>query len=126
MKISGKRIGPGEIESALIEHPAVKEAAAIGAPDHVKGEVLICFVVLNKDVSPNEELKTDITNFTVTKYGATTRPREIYFVSSLPKTRSGKIVRGAIRKKYLGEEIIDVSSIENLESLKAIPEIIIK
>ncbi len=126
IKISGKRIGPGEIESALIKHPAVKEAAAIGVPDKVKGEVLVCFVVLNKDVIAAATLEQEIVKLAVTKYGAITRPKNLYFVASLPKTRSGKIVRGAIRKKYLGEEIIDTSAIENPEALQAINKCIIK
>ncbi len=126
IKISGKRIGPGEIESALIGHSAVKEAAAIGVPDKIKGEVLVCFVVLNRDVLANAQLKDNIVASIVTKIGAIGRPKDLYFVSSLPKTRSGKIVRGAIRKKYLGEEIIDTSSIENPETLQAIAKNIIK
>jgi len=120
IKISGKRIGPGEIESVLIEHSSIREAAAIGIPDKTKGEVLVCFVVLNRDISPSADLKQEIIKHVATKCGATTRPKKVYFVSALPKTRSGKIVRGAIRKKYLGENIVDVSSIENPEALQDI------
>jgi acetyl-CoA synthetase len=126
IKISGKRIGPGEIESALIEHPAVKEAAAIGVPDKIKGEVLVCFIVLNKDILASTQLKENIVTLTVENFGALARPKDLFFVSSLPKTRSGKIVRGAIRKKYIGDENIDTSSIENPEALQAITKGIIK
>lgn len=124
IKISGKRIGPGEIESALIEHTAVKEAAAIGIPDELKGEALVCFIVLN-----DQQVKTsdqDIATHLVTKLGAIVRPKQVIFVSALPKTRSGKIVRGTIRKQYLGEAIGDISSIENPEALQTITKSIIK
>ncbi len=120
IKISGKRIGPGEIESVLIEHPAVKEAAVIGVPDKTKGEAIICFIVLNKRSHESSELEQEITKHVATKYGAVTRPKKVYFVSALPKTRSGKIVRGAIKRKYLGEKNIDTSSVENPEALQAL------
>ncbi len=132
IKIAGKRIGPGEIESALIEHPAVNEAAAIGVPDEIKGEALVCFVVLNQVDSAGRtradsrpllhELEKEISQHLVSKLGSICKPKYLHFVDSLPKTRSGKIVRPAIRKKYLGEEITDLSSIENQEALLAIGE----
>ncbi len=123
IKISGKRIGPGEIESVLIEHLSIKEAAAIGVPDETKGEALVCFVVLNRNVVGSVELEQEIQKHVATKCGAVTRPKSVYFIASLPKTRSGKIVRAAIRKEYLGETIIDKSSIENPESLQAISKV---
>ena len=119
IKIAGKRIGPGEIESALIEHPAVKEAAAIGIPDEIKGEALVCFVVVNKGSLAKEK---EITEHLISKMGSIGKPKHLYFVDALPKTRSGKIVRQAIRKKYLGEEISDLSSVENQGTLQAITE----
>jgi len=119
IKIAGKRIGPGEIESVLIEHPSVKEAAAIGIPDEIKGEALVCFVVINKGSTKAEK---EISEHLTSKMGSVCRPQHLYFVEALPKTRSGKIVRSAIRKKYLGEEIIDLSSIENQSALQAIGE----
>ena len=123
IKISGKRIGPGEIESVLIEHPAVKESAVIGVPDQTKGEVPVCFIVLNAGVCASAELQQEIIKHVDTKCGATTRPKNVHFVAFLPKTRSGKIVRGAIRKIYLGQAVTDTSSIENPESLQAIAKV---
>jgi len=123
IKISGKRIGPGEIESVLMEHPVIKEAAAIGVPDEIKGEILVCFVVLHRDVTESVELAQEIIKHVATKCGAIVRPKWVYFVAALPKTRSGKIVRGAIRKKHLGESIVDISSIENPDALQSIPKL---
>ena len=98
IKLAGKRIGPGEIESALIEHPSIREAAAIGIPDEIKGEALVCFVVLSQSEEgdrgnrPLLELK-EISQHLVSKLGSIMRPKHLHFVDSLPKTRSGKIVR---------------------------------
>ena len=121
IKISGKRIGPGEIEAIFIGHPAVKEAAVIGSFDKLKGEVLVCFIVLNKDISASKQIEDELAKLVVATYGATARPKNLFFISSLPKTRSGKIVRGALKKKYAGENHIDTSSIENPEALQLIP-----
>jgi acetyl-CoA synthetase len=126
--MAGKRLGPGEIESALMTHPAIKEAAAIGIPDLVKGEALICFIVLNQygltasQFSGKVELEKGISQHLVSQLGSIIRPKSLYFIESLPKTRSGKIVRSAIRKKYLGDKTIDLSSIENPDALKEIDE----
>ena len=117
MKIAGRRVGPAEIESALIGHPSVSEAAAIGVPDPVKGEAIVCFVVLKPDHPADERaLKTEVMKV----LGKALRPKEIRFVSELPKTRSAKIVRRVLRAKYLGEPLGDLSSIENPASLDEI------
>jgi len=107
IKIAGKRIGPGEIESVLIEHPDVKEAVAIGIPDEIKGEALVCFVVLNQPDywdsisvgSPNLE---GINQHLISRLGSICKPKYLHRVSTLPKTRSGKIVRSVIKKKISG------------------------
>lgn len=120
IKVAGKRVGPAEVEAALIEHPQVAEAAVIGVPHEIKGEALVCFVVLLPSAKESAELLKQI-EITVTKsLGAVFRPDKIICVTSLPKTRSGKIVRGAIRKKYLGEPVVDLSSIENPAALEQI------
>jgi acetyl-CoA synthetase len=104
IKVSGKRLGPAEVESVLMQHPEVLEAAAIGAPDSVKGEALICFVVLTKKVENDAILKNELMERILVSLGKTFLPREIVFVSSLPKTASGKVVRKLIRENYLSRQ----------------------
>lgn len=113
IKVAGRRTGPAEIEAALIDHPAVSEAATIGVPDEIKGEDIVSFVVLHPDFNPNEELREELKGQVVKIMGKTLKPRDIRFVTDLPKTRSAKIVRRVIKAKFLGEDKIDISSIEN-------------
>ncbi len=120
IKVAGKRVGPGEVESVLIEHPRVAEAAVIGVPHEIKGEALICFVVLMAGERPDETLQSELNNLISHKLGAVLKPESIYCLSALPKTRSGKIVRGSIRKRYLGQPAGDTSSIENPDALDLI------
>jgi acetyl-CoA synthetase len=120
IKVAGKRTGPAEIEGALIEHPAVAEAAAIGVPHDIKGEAVVCFVVLKPGHAPSEPLREDLKNQVVKHLGKTLKPEALKFVKLLPKTRSAKIVRGAIKKKYLGEHPGDTASIENPDALEEI------
>jgi acetyl-CoA synthetase len=120
IKVAGKRVGPAEVEAALMEHPAVAEAAVIGAPDEVKGEAIICFVALAPGSAKSDDLMREIEKTVVKQLGAVFRPQRINFVGALPKTRSGKIVRGAIKRKYLGEPLGDISSIENPLALESI------
>jgi len=124
INVAGKRVGPAEVEAELIKHPAVVEAAVIGAPHPIKGEALTCFVVLASGHSPSDALREALKDETVKYLGKSLRPEEVKFVKALPKTRSAKIVRGAIKKVYLGEDIakIDTSSIEVPEHLSAIKE----
>ena len=120
IKVAGKRTGPAEVESALIEHPAVAEAAAIGVPHEIKGETVVCFVVLKPGQSPSEPLREALKDQVVKHLGKTLKPEALKFVKMLPKTRSAKIVRGAIRKKYLGLPVGDVASVENPDALEEI------
>lgn len=120
IKVSGRRTGPAEIEAALIEHPAVSEAAAIGVPDEIKGEDVVCFVVLKPQQTPSDALRDELKNQVAKILGKTLRPKDLRFVTELPKTRSAKIVRRAIRAAYLGEDLGDLSSVENP---KAVDEI---
>ncbi len=120
IKVSGRRTGPAEIEAALIEHPAVSEAAAIGVPHEIKGEGVACFVVLHPGYEPGEELREELKAQVVELMGKTLRPEDVRFVTALPKTRSAKILRGIIKKKWLGKEVGDVSSVENPEAIDEI------
>jgi acetyl-CoA synthetase len=120
IKVAGKRTGPAEIEAALIEHSVVVEAAAIGVPHDIKGQTVVSFVVLKPGEEPSEELRQELSDLVVKHLGKTLRPEKVLFVGALPKTRSAKIVRGVIRKKYLGQDVADVSSVENPESLDEI------
>ena len=117
LNIAGKRIGPAELESAAVNHPAVIEAAAIGVPHEVKGEVPWLFCV----VAPGEEsTEEDVARAVTDELGKAFKPERVLFVSGLPKTRSAKIVRRAVRAKALGEDAGDISTLENPETLEEI------
>ncbi len=107
----GHLVGPFEIESALIEHGAVAESAAVAKPDHVNMEVVKAFVVLKPGFSPNTDLELEIMNFIRKRLSPLAMPQEIEFVPSLPKTRSGKIVRRILRAKEFGEPLGDMSTV---------------
>jgi len=110
---AGHLVGPFEIESALIEHEAVAESAAIGKPDPVNMEVVKAFVVLKPGYERTSDLQLDIMNFIRKKLSAMAMPQEIDFVDSLPKTRSGKILRRVLKCQETGEPIGDISTLEN-------------
>jgi len=121
LKIAGRRVGPGEIEAALIEHDAVSEAAAVGVPDELKGTEVVCFVVLHKHAQPSEELRKELVQAVVTALGKVDRPKAVYFVDDLPKTRSAKILRRLIQRRFLGETALgDMSGVANPDALEAI------
>lgn len=112
IKTSGHMVGPFEVESALMEHPAVAEAGVIGKPDPVVGELVKAFVALKKGNEPTEDLKLDIIGFARKKLGSAVAPKEIDFLDSLPKTRSGKIMRRLLKARELGLEEGDISTLE--------------
>ena len=112
IKTAGERVGPFEVESALVEHPAVVEAAVIGKPDPMRGEIIKAFLVLKKRYTPSKELEEEIKQFVKKKLAGHAYPREIAFVDSLPKTRSGKIMRRVLKAKELGLPVGDLSSME--------------
>jgi len=120
IKVSGRRTGPAEIEAALLRHPSVAEAAAIGVPHEIKGEGIVCFAVLKGDARAGDKLADELKEKVGEVLGKTLRPEKVLFVAALPKTRSAKIVRGAIKKKYLGKPLGDLSSVENPDALEAI------
>ncbi|PSL31082.1 acetyl-CoA synthetase [Planomicrobium soli] len=110
---SGERVGPFEVESTLLEHPAVAEAGVIGKPDPVRGEVIKAFVALNEGYDPSEELIQDIQQFVKKGLAAHAAPREIEFKDKLPKTRSGKIMRRVLKAWELDLPTGDLSTMED-------------
>jgi acetyl-CoA synthetase len=113
IKTSGERLGPFEVESALIEHPAVAEAGVIGKPDELRGEIVKAFITLRPGHKPTDELKEDISKFVKTRLAYYAYPREIEFVETLPKTRSGKIMRRVLKAKELGQPLGDLSTLDD-------------
>jgi acetyl-CoA synthetase len=113
IKVAGKRLGPAEIESVLVEHPAVSEAAAIGVPDRTRGQAIACFCVLRPGREPGSALKEELKTFVAGRMGKPLKPEIVEFVGDLPKTRNAKIMRRAIRAAYLGHDPGDLTSLEN-------------
>jgi acetyl-CoA synthetase len=120
IKVAGKRLGPAEVETIVVAHPAVLEAAAIGVPDAVKGEALWVFVVPGPGVQPDDPLRTELIGRVVDALGPSFKPAEMRFTSALPKTRSAKILRRAIRSVVTGRAPGDLSGLEDPSSLDAI------
>jgi acetyl-CoA synthetase len=112
IKVSGHRLGSMEIESTLVSHPKVAEAAAIGKPDQVKGERVKVFVILKHGFEPSEDLANELKLHVRTIVGPLATPDELEFVPSLPKTRSGKIMRRVVRARELGEPEGDVTTLD--------------
>jgi len=117
LNVSGHRIGNSEVESALVSHPLVAEAAVIGKPHEIKGESIASFVVLRKGTTPSEELKKQLREHVGKEMGKIARPDEIWFVNDVPKTRSGKIMRRVIRAKAMGNDVGDTSTLANPEAV---------
>ncbi|MFC1789927.1 acetate--CoA ligase [Patescibacteria group bacterium] len=111
IKTAGERVGPFEVESALVNHPAVIEAGVIGKPDEMRGEIIKAFVVLKTDQKPSEGLKEKLKKYVKTHLAGHAYPREIDFVKLLPKTRSGKIVRRFLKSQELGLPVGDTSTL---------------
>ncbi|MBV8300673.1 MAG: AMP-binding protein [Candidatus Dormibacteraeota bacterium] len=120
LKIAGKRLGPAEVESALVAHPAVAEAAAIGVPDAVKGEALVAFVVLKAGVTDGPDLRRDLARRVSDDLGKALAPKAVEIVSELPKTRNAKVLRRVVRAVYLGSDPGDLTSLENRSAIDAI------
>ena len=121
-KIAGKRVGPAEVESVLVGHPAVAEAAAIGVPHEIKGETVVCFAVLRPGHQPSEPLRAELVEQVVRSLGRAIRPERVLFARELPKTRSAKIMRRVVRATYLGRDPGDLSSLDNPGGVKAISD----
>jgi acetyl-CoA synthetase len=120
IKVAGKRLGPAEVESALVAHHAVAEAAAIGVPDPVKGEALVVFVVLKPGVTDSPELRVALAGRVAEDLGKALAPHAVEIVSELPKTRNAKVLRRVVRSVYLGTDPGDLSSLDNLSAIDAI------
>jgi acetyl-CoA synthetase len=117
IKVGGKRVGPAEVESILVAHPQVSEAAAIGVPDSIKGEALVCFCVLKKGANGDLTLAGELRKNVGRDLGKALAPREVVFVADIPKTRNAKVMRRIVRAAYLGEKLGDMSALENPASL---------
>jgi len=120
IKMAGKRVGPAEVESALVAHPAVAEAAAIGVPDPLKGEALVAFVVLRPDAAETEELHRELQACIVAELGKAMGAKTVEVITELPKTRNGKVLRRVVRAVYLGNDPGDLSSLENRSAIEAL------
>ncbi|MCB1333243.1 MAG: acetate--CoA ligase [Roseivivax sp.] len=116
IKTSGHLVGPFEVESALIEHPAVAEAGVIGIPDETAGEIVKAYVTLNPGYEPGEALERDLRGHARKRLGAAVAPREVVFRHTLPKTRSGKIMRRLLKARELGLPEGDISTLETDET----------
>ena len=113
LKIAGHILGTAELESGFVSHKSVAEAAVCGIPHDVKGESIIAFLVLREGITPTESLKNEIIRHIRKVIGPIATPDKLYFVSKLPKTRSGKIMRRLLKAMAKGEEIGDISTLEN-------------
>jgi len=138
LKVAGKRVGPAEVESLLVAHPLVTEAAVIGVPDEAKGTAMVAFVVVSGErLTVNEESESDNSSLTthhsslqqelkalVAKdMGKPLAPSKIHFVSALPKTRNAKVMRRVIRSAYLGEDPGDLSALENPQAVDEVRDL---
>jgi acetyl-CoA synthetase len=122
IKIAGKRLGPAEVESILVGHPAVIEAGAIGVPHEIKGSQLVAFCILVPGTNGNQNLKEELIALVVAEMGKPLAPKEILFVGDLPKTRNAKVMRRIVRAAYLGLDPGDTSSLVNPEAVSEISQ----
>ena len=120
IKVAGKRVGPAEVESILVSHPAVSEAAAIGIPDPIRGEVIVCFCVLKPGRQGNPSLADELRETVARSLGKPLKPEVVRFVGDLPKTRNAKVMRRVVRAAYLNQEAGDLSALENPQSVEEI------
>ena len=123
IKIAGKRVGPAEVESILVAHPQISEAAAVGVPDPIKGEALVCFCVLRKGVNGDVNLAAELRGNVARDLGKALTPHDVLFVGDIPKTRNAKVMRRVVRAAYLGEKLGDTSALENPASLEEIQRV---
>jgi acetyl-CoA synthetase len=120
IKIAGKRLGPAEVESILVRHESIVEAAAIGVPHAVKGSELVLFAVLRPMVVGTDALRRELSDMVIAEMGKPLAPKSILFVSDLPKTRNAKVMRRMIRAAYLGLDLGDTSSLVNPQAVEEI------
>jgi acetyl-CoA synthetase len=120
LNVAGHRIGNSEVESALVSHEKVAEAAVIGKPHPIKGESIVAFVVLKGGVEASEELRKELQEHVGEEIGKIARPDELWFVRDVPKTRSGKIMRRVVRAVAIGSPPGDISTLANPEAVEEI------
>jgi acetyl-CoA synthetase len=120
LKVAGHRIGTAELEDAAVSHPAVAEAAVASKPDEVKGDSIVLFVTLMDDVSPSSDLKKEIGKHLRNVIGPIATPDEVHFVESLPKTRSGKIMRRVLKAIAMGQSPGDLTTLEDEASVEEV------
>jgi acetyl-CoA synthetase len=120
LKVAGKRVGPSEVESILVGHPAVAEAAVIGAPHDLKGECMIAFVVLAPASDASSGLAEELRGVVADALGKPLRPEAVHFVAALPRTRNNKVMRRVIRAAFLGQDAGDLSALENPGAVESI------
>jgi acetyl-CoA synthetase len=123
IKIAGKRVGPAEVESILVDTGLVAEAAAVGVPDAVKGEVVHCYAILRPPHTPSAELERRLADAVEKSLGRAFRPKGIHFVRDLPRTRNAKILRRAVRAIAAGQDPGDLSALANPDALKEIGKV---
>jgi len=120
IKVAGKRLGPAEVESILVGHPSVVEAAAIGVPDEIKGSALVCFCVMDQSAKLTDALESELRQRLISELGKPFTPKSIVAINELPQTRNAKVMRRMIRTAFLGEDPGDTSALVNPDSLKSI------
>jgi acetyl-CoA synthetase len=120
LKIAGKRVGPAEVESILVGHEAVAEAAVVGIPHDVKGECMVGFCVLSPSHAPTADLARELRDRVAGELGKPLRPEAIHFVPALPKTRNAKVMRRVIRAAYIGQDPGDLTALDNPGAVETI------
>ncbi|MBP6506629.1 MAG: AMP-binding protein, partial [Opitutaceae bacterium] len=121
LNVSGHRIGTAEVESALVSHPQVAEAAVVGRPDEMKGQALVCFVTLKNGNTPSPELKEQLRAHVAKEIGSLARPDDVRFAAGLPKTRSGKIMRRILKEIASGSTVKgDITTLEDFNVVAAL------
>jgi acetyl-CoA synthetase len=121
LNVSGHRIGTAEVESALVSHPAVAEAAAVGRPDELKGQALVAFVTLKSGQAASEELKEALRNHVGKEIGSLAKPDQVRFAAGLPKTRSGKIMRRLLKELATSGSVKgDTTTLEDFSVIAAL------
>ena len=121
LNVSGHRIGTAEVESAMVSHPAVAEAAVVGRPDELKGQALVVFVIVKSGVEPTKELREELRAHVAREIGALARPDDVRFAAGLPKTRSGKIMRRILKEIAAGGEVKgDTTTLEDFSVVSAL------
>ena len=120
LKVAGHRIGTAEIEDAAVSHPSVSEAAVASKPDEVKGEAIVLFATLKVGIEPSDAIKKELVKHIRQSIGPIATPDEVHFADSLPKTRSGKIMRRVLKAVASGQSIGDVTTLENEASVEEV------